>query len=497
MKSSKRNLISNEDNEINSDEESPIVLVSREEMEDQILEDLEEQQWDEEIDNVALRMDEMEIIHETEENFEQLAAQLTWINQKMEKSRPQDRLSQHKEVANFSKYGGKNPYELFLEISKSCLDHIFESTNAKFNENEKMSQIEFQGFIGTLLMISIKGGRSTSVRSIFSTHPLYDQYKFARCAFPRERFSKILGALTASNEQKDPTDKANSIRMLEKIFETSVADGIKCDTYFLDESQTGYRGRCSFICFNPSKSEKYGLKSQTLTSSRSRYVFKSELYAGKNNTFNNRPYEVVLRMSEALKPGSLITFDNWFSSVPLALALNSKKINFLATIRPNRKFLPEETKISKKVESDVEKENLPVVEESTIRRSVGRPRKIENRGRKRNVADDDVEVPNECFEAMSISQKLGSISQKAAYRLEKKRKNFIDKVKVFKSSNLILKSFVSTSGKNIMILSNAYSACTKFQSKTNLQTDYNCHMGGVDVVDQMINRHSIKRRSKS
>uniref|UniRef100_A0A0N5BRK5 Syntaxin-6_N domain-containing protein n=1 Tax=Strongyloides papillosus TaxID=174720 RepID=A0A0N5BRK5_STREA len=101
VKSSKRNLLSNEENSCS--ENSAMALVSREEIKDSFLKYIKEQQWDEEVDNIALRMNEMEIIAETEENFEQLAAQLKWTNQKIEKSRPQDRLSQHKVIANFLK----------------------------------------------------------------------------------------------------------------------------------------------------------------------------------------------------------------------------------------------------------------------------------------------------------------------------------------------------------------------------------------------------------
>lgn len=107
-----------------------------------------------------------------------------------------------------------------------------------------------------------------------------------------------------------------------------------------------FRGRCSFRQYIRNKPAKYGIKIFALVDSVCYYTVNLEVYVGKQPShefsIDNRPYEVVLRLSQPIsKTGRNITMDNWFSSIPLAEELlKNQNLTMVGTLRRNKRELP-------------------------------------------------------------------------------------------------------------------------------------------------------------
>lgn len=114
----------------------------------------------------------------------------------------------------------------------------------------------------------------------------------------------------------------------------------------LDEKLEGFRGRCQFLVYIPSKPRKYGIKIYAAVDSEVYYVYNLEIYAGKQpegSSFevSNSPAEVVRRMCAPLyNSGRNITMDNWFSDVSLAEEMTEKKLSIVGTLKKNKAQIP-------------------------------------------------------------------------------------------------------------------------------------------------------------
>lgn len=85
----------------------------------------------------------------------------------------------------------------------------------------------------------------------------------------------------------------------------------------------GFRGRCGFRQYIPSKPNKYGIKLFSLVDSKMFYTLNLELYVGQQHagTFqaNNDTRSIVVRLVAPISGTSRnFTTDNWFTSVLFA-----------------------------------------------------------------------------------------------------------------------------------------------------------------------------------
>lgn len=118
-------------------------------------------------------------------------------------------------------------------------------------------------------------------------------------------------------------DKLSAIR---QIFDSFVAN---CESGYhmsemvtIDEMLPGFRGKCSFRMYIPSKPNKYGIKIFALSDAKMFYTSKLEVYVGQQPEgpykVSNSPSDVVYRLVDNIKnSGRNLTIDNWFTSVPL------------------------------------------------------------------------------------------------------------------------------------------------------------------------------------
>jgi hypothetical protein len=112
----------------------------------------------------------------------------------------------------------------------------------------------------------------------------------------------------------------------------------------VDECVVPYKGQYCFITqFMPDKSIRFGIKVWLLASSKSRFIWKMEVYFGKSTWCGEHGlgYHVVDRMMDGLEHrGHCLVVDNLFASVNLFYHLMVRRIWATDTIRWTNKNLP-------------------------------------------------------------------------------------------------------------------------------------------------------------
>ena len=209
--------------------------------------------------------------------------------------------------------------------------------------------MEMKAFIGCLLYIGVFKSRHESYSSLWSKEhgraPL-------RAAMSLSRFTLLLKFLrfddTRTRSVRKQRDKLAPIR---EIWNSFLSCSRKfyvpgCDTT-IDEQLVGFRGRCPFRMYIPSKPSKYGMKIWTLADSKSFYIFNYDVYLGKRGTSPEvaQGKRVVEELMQPLfGSGRNVTVDNFFTSVPLAQSLLQNTLTLTGTIRSNKREIPPEFK---------------------------------------------------------------------------------------------------------------------------------------------------------
>ena len=112
----------------------------------------------------------------------------------------------------------------------------------------------------------------------------------------------------------------------------------------IDEAMIPFKGRLSFKQYMKDKPIKWGIKVFTLSDATNGYVYRIQIYTGKN--MDETPAvglcsKVVLDLMNGLEDdGYQLYTDNYYTSPQLYLTLYKKGINACGTARPNRKEFP-------------------------------------------------------------------------------------------------------------------------------------------------------------
>lgn len=150
----------------------------------------------------------------------------------------------------------------------------------------------------------------------------------------------------ATRATRRETDKLAPIRNIFDRFVANCQNGFHHSEFVtMDEMLAGFRGKCGFRQYIPSKPNKYGLKILALCDAKVFYTSKMEIYVGTQPEgpyrVSNSPSDVVLRLCERIfGSGRNITMDNWFTSVPLVKNLHNHHLTVIGTIRKNKRELP-------------------------------------------------------------------------------------------------------------------------------------------------------------
>lgn len=125
----------------------------------------------------------------------------------------------------------------------------------------------------------------------------------------------------------------------------------------IDESLTLFKGRLSWVQAIRTKAARFGIKSYELCDSASGYLWRFQIYTGKNSgnvgssivtpsdDLSGKSTLVVLELLKGLeRRGHCVTMDNYYNCPALARYLKSKGFDCLGTLRVNRRNVPDELK---------------------------------------------------------------------------------------------------------------------------------------------------------
>lgn len=228
--------------------------------------------------------------------------------------------------------------ESFKLKSKEALDSRY----------DEITMSELKCFIRVQIVIGLSGHQHHSYSTLWSTtDPLIPL--IYRSAISRERIKIINRFLRFddlhSRELRKETDKLAPIREYLDYL------NMKFNKYYvplafccIDEQLIPFRGRCPFRVYIKNKPDKFGIKNWLIVDCESRYIKQFQIYLGKvnNQTEKNQSQRVVLDLAKFVQPGSHLTFDNFFTSIPLAEKLLESKITCLGTLRANKAEVPPE-----------------------------------------------------------------------------------------------------------------------------------------------------------
>ncbi|KAJ8937356.1 hypothetical protein NQ314_011901 [Rhamnusium bicolor] len=150
-----------------------------------------------------------------------------------------------------------------------------------------------------------------------------------------------------TREGRKKIDKLASIREFFDLFLGNCKTGSSpSENVTIDEKLEGFRGKCSFRQYIPSKPNKYGIKIFALSDAKMYYTMNLEAYVRQQlygpYKVSNSPNCIVERLCEPITgSGRNLTMDNWFTSISLVEKLYKEyTLTVIGIIRKNKKELP-------------------------------------------------------------------------------------------------------------------------------------------------------------
>lgn len=210
--------------------------------------------------------------------------------------------------------------------------------------------LDIRGWLGICILMGCK--RLPSHRQYWMRSESFLHCQLISEVMSRDRWEQILRCLhlvdnnTVVRDPKDPTfDRIAKTRWLVDMFvEVSEAIYNLEREITVDECVIPYKGRYCFIRqFMPDKPVRFGIKVWLLASSKSRFVWRIEVYFGEGSGSGEHGlgYHVVDRMIKGLEHrGHILVVDNLFASVNLFHHLMVQGIWATGTVRRRSKNLP-------------------------------------------------------------------------------------------------------------------------------------------------------------
>jgi hypothetical protein len=212
-----------------------------------------------------------------------------------------------------------------------------------------ITSAEVLAFFGLLYICGLLGF------SKMNSHYLWSSSTIVPCIFkavmPRDRFKLILACIRfddmSTRAERRSTYKFAPLRdVWEEVVNNCRYNYNPTEYLTIDEQLLSFRGRSPFKQYMPSKPCKYGNKFWLMADSKTYYVCNGIPYVGKQAGADRAVglgSDVVLKLSAYVyNTGRNITMDNFFSSVPLAESLLSKRLTMLGTMRKNKHDIPQQ-----------------------------------------------------------------------------------------------------------------------------------------------------------
>jgi hypothetical protein len=239
-----------------------------------------------------------------------------------------------------------------LYFRKPLVEKICKWTNKEgtmvYKETWKtLDTTELEKFLGALILVGVYKSKNEDIAQLWSKRdgrPIFNR------TMSRNRFQSIMRVLRFDDAEKRrlnrSEDKLEPIRYCFELWNGYLQDAYipgACMT--VDEQLVTFRGRCPFKQYIPSKPGRYGIKIWVICDSENSYVWKMQIYQGKESDSSREVKQGERVVKDIVKDiensGKNITTDNFFTSLPLARSLLEKRLTLVGTIRKNKRELPE------------------------------------------------------------------------------------------------------------------------------------------------------------
>jgi len=240
-------------------------------------------------------------------------------------------------------------FDLFFD--EDILELIHYQTNLKSVQKGKPAHItheEIRVFIGINLVM---GYNKYNCMSFYWKSGEDIGTEMIKKSMSRNRFFEILSCLHLNDNAyllQNKHDKLYKLRPFIERLNKNFTENKVCEEYLsIDEATIKFKGRSSLKQYNPMKPVKRGYKLWCLADDKG-YIYKFEIYCGKasdSQSTTRKQYglggDVVLSLtSDIAGINHKLTFDNFFSSIPLLEILRERKLLACGTIRQSRKDFP-------------------------------------------------------------------------------------------------------------------------------------------------------------
>lgn len=159
--------------------------------------------------------------------------------------------------------------------------------------------------IGLLLLAARKKDNHLTAAELFD--PSESETKYIS-VMSKDRFDFLLNCLRfddkSTREERKAIDKFAPIREIWEMLIAVCRDNYKPGSYVtVDEQLLGFRGRCPFRMYIPSKPDKYGIKTVVLCDSKTNYMIDAIPYMGKGTNTNGEPLAsfFVKQLTESIR----------------------------------------------------------------------------------------------------------------------------------------------------------------------------------------------------
>lgn len=144
-------------------------------------------------------------------------------------------------------------------------------------------------------------------------------------------------------ERQEAGDKMAPVSEIWQLFLQNCRTHYKPGSYTtIDEQLVPFRGNCPFRMFIPNKPNKYGIKNIMMCDSSTKYMIDCITYAGRGTAPPGSSSEFYVdRLVQTIKNTNRnVTFDNWFTTIPLMSKLAHEGLTAVGTVRKNKRQLP-------------------------------------------------------------------------------------------------------------------------------------------------------------
>lgn len=245
--------------------------------------------------------------------------------------------------------------EIILQTNKKLALMREKLSDDKRTDYKDLDLIEFKAFLGILMFTAIFKSNNEDLQAMFATDGTGRD--IFRCTMSLKRVLVLLLSIRFDDaSDRDVRKKCDATAPIKWVFQEFMKNCMASYSIgmyaCIDEMLVGFRGRCRFKMYIPSKPRKYGLKIMALADAKTHYLLNAYIYSGKDSDGRtltdeekkfSKPTQAVLQLTKPIIGSNRnITADNWFSSIALVQELRKRGLTYVGTLRKNKQEIPKE-----------------------------------------------------------------------------------------------------------------------------------------------------------